>query len=124
MSSLFSHSTNINDFLKGFDGVLKYWFNRLHDTKSSFHIINLRLHSFNSFHLSGNFNKRLSIIKSLKNSGCEGLLNVFNCSSFCDSGISITTLLGLLSRMKSRFEINKEFISIHLIVHFSRSRCN
>ena len=33
----------------------------MHDTESSFHIIDLWLHSFDGFHLSSNFNEWLSI---------------------------------------------------------------
>ena len=60
--SFLSHSSNINDLLEGLDGVLKDWLYGLHDTKSSFHIINLWLHSLDSFHFSCNFNEWLSII--------------------------------------------------------------
>merc|ERR1712072_1438588 len=48
--SLLSHSSDINDLLEGLDGVLEYWLYGLHDTKSSFHIINLWLHAFDGFH--------------------------------------------------------------------------
>merc|ERR1719263_2582907 len=52
--SLLSHTSDIDDLLEGLDGVLEYWLYGLHDTKSSFHIINLWLHAFNGLHLSGN----------------------------------------------------------------------
>ena len=75
--SLLSHSTDINDLLEGLDGVLEDGLDGLHDTESSLHIIDLGLHAFNGFHLSGNFNEGLSIIESLEDSGSEGL---FGCS--------------------------------------------
>jgi len=84
--SFLAHSSNIDDLLEGLDGVLKDWLDGLHDSESSFHIINLRLHSFDSFHLSGNFNKWLSIIESLKDSGCECFLNILDGSGLGNSG--------------------------------------
>ena len=51
-----THSSYINNFLKSFNSIFKDWFDRLHDTESSLHIIDLWLHSFNSFHLSSYFN--------------------------------------------------------------------
>ena len=54
--SLLSHSSDIDDLLEGLDGVLEDWLDGLHDTESSFHIVDLWLHSFDGFHLSGNFN--------------------------------------------------------------------
>ena len=89
--SLLSHSSDIDDLLEGLDGVLEYWFDRLHDTKSSLHIVNLWLHSFDSFHLSGNFNKWLSIIKSLEDSGGKGFLDVLDGSGLGNSGITISS---------------------------------
>jgi hypothetical protein len=85
--SLLSHSSNIDNFLESLDSIFKDWFNRLHDTESSFHIINLWLHSFNSFHLSGNFNEWLSIIESLQDSGSQCFLDVLDGSGFGNSGI-------------------------------------
>jgi hypothetical protein len=77
--------------LEGLDGVFENWFNRLHDTKSSFHIIDLWLHAFDGFHLSGDFNEWLSVIKSLKDSGSKSFLDVFNGGSFGDGGVSISS---------------------------------
>merc|ERR1712157_381199 len=76
--SLLAHSSNINDLLEGLDGVLEDWFDGLHDTKSSFHIVDLWLHAFNGLHLSGNFNEWLSIIESLKDSGGKSFLDVLD----------------------------------------------
>lgn len=64
--SLLSHSSDINNFLESLYGVFENWLNWLNDTESSFQIVDLWLHSFNVFHLSGNFNEYLFIIESLK----------------------------------------------------------
>ena len=76
--SFLSHSSDIDNFLEGLDGVLKDWLDRLHDTKSSLHIVNLWLHALDGLQLSGNLNKWLSVIESLENSGGEGLLDVLD----------------------------------------------
>merc|ERR1712127_625245 len=47
--SFLSHSSDINDLLEGLDGVLKDWLDGLHDTESSFHIVDLWLHSLMAF---------------------------------------------------------------------------
>merc|ERR1719265_205552 len=44
--SFLAHTSNINDLLEGLDGVLEDWLDGLHDTKSSFHIVDLWLHAF------------------------------------------------------------------------------
>merc|ERR1712166_1642203 len=64
--SFLSHSSDINDFLEGLDGVLEDWLDRLHDTESSLHIVDLWLHAFDGLHFSGDLNEWLSIIESLK----------------------------------------------------------
>ena len=92
--SLLSHSSDIDDLLEGLDGVLKDWLDGLHDTKSSFHIVDLWLHSFDGFHLSSNFNKWLSIIESLQDSGSKGLLDVLNSSGLGNSGGFIISSFG------------------------------
>merc|ERR1719263_2522110 len=76
--SLLSHTSDIDDLLEGLDGVLEYWLYGLHDTKSSFHIINLWLHAFNGLHLSGNFNEWLSVIESVEDSSSKGFLDVLD----------------------------------------------
>ena len=93
-SSFLAHSSDINDLLEGLDGVLEDWFDGLHDTKSSFHIVDLWLHTFNSFHLSGDLNKWLSIIKSLQDSGSKSFLDVLDSGGFGNGGIGITSGLG------------------------------
>merc|ERR1712222_123580 len=47
--SFLSHSSDIDDLLEGLDGVLKDWLDRLHDTESSLHIVDLCLHSLDGF---------------------------------------------------------------------------
>merc|ERR1711970_1461765 len=96
-SSLLAHTSNINDLLEGLDGVLEYWFDGLHDTKSSFHIVDLWLHSFDGFHLSGNFDEWLSIIESLKDSGGKGFLDVLDGGGLGNGGVSISSGFGSLS---------------------------
>ena len=87
--SFSSHSANIYNLLQSLNSIFKNWFDRLHNTKSTFHIIDLRLHSLNSFHFTSNFNERLTIIKSLKDSCSKCFLNIFNGSSLCDSSSDI-----------------------------------
>merc|ERR1712113_164149 len=113
--SLLSHTSNINDLLEGLDGVLKDWLDRLHNTKSSFHIVNLWLHTFNSFHFSGNLNKWLSIIESLKDSSSKGFLDVLNSSGLGNGGISITSSLRLLSVSESDLELGEELVLVHVV---------
>jgi hypothetical protein len=68
--------------------------NGLHNTKSSFHIINLWLHTFNSLHFSSIDNEWLSIIKSLKDSSSQSLLDILNGGSLGDSSGFIISSLG------------------------------
>jgi hypothetical protein len=90
--------------LESLDGIFEDWLNGLHDTKSSFHIINLWLHSFDGFHFSGNFNEWLSIIESLKNSGSKSFLDVLNCSSLSNSSGCIISGLSGEGRLESCLE--------------------
>ena len=89
--SLLSHSSDIDDLLEGLDGVFEDWLNRLHDSESSFHIVDLWLHAFNGLHLSGNFDEWLSIIKSLEDSSGQGFLDVLDGSGLGNSGVSISS---------------------------------
>ena len=66
--SFLAHATDINDLLEGLDGVLEDGLDGLHDTESSLHIVDLRLHALNGLHLSGDLNEGLSIIESLEDS--------------------------------------------------------
>ena len=93
--SFLSHTSDIDDFLEGLDGVLEDWLDGLHNTKSSLHIVDLWLHTLNSLHLSGNLNKWLSIIESLEDSSGEGLLDVLDGSGLGDSGGLIVSGLSL-----------------------------
>merc|ERR1711890_31533 len=97
MCSFLAHSSNVNDLLEGLDGVLENWFNGLHDSESSFHIVDLWLHSFDGFHFSGNFDEWLSIIKSLQDSGSQGFLDVLDGSGLGNSGVTVTSGLGVES---------------------------
>merc|ERR1719453_1308133 len=84
--SFLAHSSNIDDLLEGLDGVLKDWLDRLHNTKSSLHIVNLWLHALNGLHLSGNLDEWLSVIESLEDSSGKGLLDILDGSGLGDSG--------------------------------------
>ena len=90
-SSFLTHSSDVNDLLEGLDGVLKDWLDRLHDTESSLHIVDLWLHAFDGLHLSGNFNEWLSVIESLQDSGGKGLLDVLDGSGLGNSGITVSS---------------------------------
>ena len=92
--SLLAHSSNINDLLEGLDGVLEDWLNGLHDTESSLHIVDLWLHTFDGFHLSGNFDEWLSIIESLEDSGGKSFLDVLDGSGLGNSGVTVTSGFG------------------------------
>merc|ERR1712172_376639 len=105
--SLLAHSSNINDLLEGLDGVLENWLDGLHDTESSLHIVDLRLHAFDGLHLSGDLNKGLSIVESLEDSGGEGLLDVLDGGGLGNSGISITSGLGGESGREGRGEVHE-----------------
>ena len=117
-SSFLAHASDINNLLEGLDGVLKDGFNRLHDTKSSFHVVDLRLHALNGFHFSSNLDKGLTIIKSLEDSGGKGFLNILNSSGFSNGGISITSGLGGESGSEVGLERDKELVFVHLLEGF------
>ena len=76
--SLLPHTSDINDLLKCFDGVLEDWLDGLHDPESPLHIIDLRLHSFDCFHLPGNFDQWLAVVQSLKYPGRQRLLDILD----------------------------------------------
>ena len=80
--------------MEGLDGVLKDWLDGLHDTKSSFHIVDLWLHSLDGLHLSGNLDEWLSVIESLEDSGGKGLLDVLDGGGLGNGGITISSGLG------------------------------
>merc|ERR1711881_758651 len=114
--SFLAHSSNIDDLLEGLDGVLKDWLDRLHNTKSSFHIIDLWLHTLNCLHLSGDLNQWLSVIKSLEDSSGESLLDVLDGSGLSNGGIRVTSGLGGESRREGGLEVDKEVIFVHGVV--------
>ena len=97
-SSFLAHSSDINDLLEGLDGVLENWLNRLHDTESSLHIVDLWLHALDGLHLSGDLNEWLSIIESLEDSSGKGLLDVLDSGGLGNGGITISSGLGSLGR--------------------------
>ena len=115
MCSLLAHASDINDLLEGLDGVLENWLNRLHDTESSLHIVDLWLHALDGLHLSGDLNKWLSIIESLKDSSGKGFLDVLNSSSLSNGGITVTMGLAGESGGEGVGELGKESILGFLI---------
>ena len=92
--SLLAHASDIDDLLEGLDGVLEDWLNGLHDTESSFHIIDLWLHALDGLHLSGNLNEWLSIIESLEDSGGKSFLDVLDSGGLGNGGITVSSGLG------------------------------
>ena len=102
--------------MEGLDGVLENWLNRLHDTESSLHIVNLWLHTLDGLHFSGDLDEWLSIIKSLENSSSEGLLDVLNGSGLGNSGVTITSGLGGESLVKLGLEGDKELVLVHGLI--------
>jgi hypothetical protein len=56
-SSFLANTSDIDDLLEGLDGVLEDWLNGLYDTESFLDAVDLWLHTFDGFHLSGNFNE-------------------------------------------------------------------
>ena len=117
MLSFLTHSSNVNNLLEGLDSVLKDWLDRLHDTESSLHIIDLWLHTFNGLHLSGNFNEWLSVIESLQDSGSEGFLDVFDGGSLGNGGVSISFGFGSLGGDKSVRKLGEELIFSELDIN-------
>ena len=114
--SFLAHTSDINDLLEGLDGVLEDWLNRLHDTESSLHIVDLWLHTLDGLHLSGDLNEWLSVIESLEDSGGESLLDVLDGSGLGNGGIGITSGLAGESGGESGLEVNKEVILVHVLV--------
>jgi hypothetical protein len=94
LHSLFTHASDINDLLEGLDGILEDWLDRLHDTESSFHIIDLWLHTFDGLHLSGDLNEWLSIIESLQDSSGKSFLDVLDSGGLGNSGGFIVSGFG------------------------------
>ena len=120
MVSFLAHSSDVNDLLEGLDGVFEDWFNRLHDTESSFHIVDLWLHSFDGLHLSGNFDEWLSIIKSLEDSSGKRFLDVFDGGGFGNGGITISSGFAGEGGGKGGGKVDEEFIFVHVVVLVGR----
>jgi hypothetical protein len=109
----FTHATDINDLLKSLDGVFEHRLNRLHDAKTAFHIIDLRLHSLDGLHLACDFDKWLTIVESLQNSGSKGLLDVLDGSCLGNGGIGITSGLAGEGGVEVGLEGDEEVIFVH-----------
>ena len=114
--SFLTHSSDIDDLLEGLDGVLENWLNGLHNTESSLHIVDLWLHTLDGLHLSGDLDEWLSIIKSLEDSGGEGLLDVLDGSGLGNGGIGITSGLAGESGGEGGLEVDEEVIFVHVLV--------
>merc|ERR1719453_1511884 len=114
--SFLAHSSNINNLLEGLNGILKDWLNRLHDTESSLHIINLWLHALDGLHLSGNFDEWLSVIESLEDSGSKSFLDVLDSSGLGNGGIGITTGFESLGLVELGLKGDEELVLIHGLI--------
>ena len=111
MASIYSflaHSSNINNLLEGLDGVLEDWLDGLHDTESSLHIVDLRLHALDGLHLSGDLNEWLSVIESLEDSGGKSFLDVLDGSGLGNGGGLIVSGLGVKSGVEGGLEVGDE----------------
>ena len=106
--SFLSHSSDIDDLLEGLDGVLEDWLDRLHDSESPLHVVDLWLHSLNSLHLPGDLNEGLSVIESLEDSSSQCLLDVFDGSSLSNGGGLIISGFGSQGGMKGHFKARNE----------------
>merc|ERR1712140_93038 len=114
--SFLSHSSDIDDFLEGLDGVLKDWLDGLHNTESSLHIVDLWLHTLDGLHLSGDLNEWLSVIESLEDSSGKSLLDVLDGSGLGNGGIGITSGLAGEGGGESGLEVDEEVIFVHVLV--------
>merc|ERR1712066_1218314 len=103
--SLLAHASDIDDLLEGLDGVLEDGLDRLHDTESSLHIVDLGLHTLDGLHLSGDLDERLTVIESLEDSGSEGLLDVLDGSGLGNSGSLVVSGLGSEGGVEGRLEV-------------------
>jgi hypothetical protein len=106
--SFLTHSSDIDDLLEGLDGVLEDWLNRLHDTKSSLHIVDLWLHTFDGLHLSSDLNEWLSVIESLEDSSGKGFLDVLDGSGLGNSGGLVVSSLSIEGGVESSLEVGDE----------------
>merc|ERR1719215_1777426 len=106
--SFLTHSSDIDDLLEGLDGVLEDWLDGLHDTESSLHIVDLWLHAFDGLHLSGDLNKWLSIIESLKDSSGKSFLDVLDSSGLGNGSGFIISGLGGEGGVEGNLEVGDE----------------
>jgi hypothetical protein len=104
--------------LEGLDGVLENWLNRLHDTESSLHIVDLWLHTFDGLHLSGDFNEWLSVIESLEDSSGKSFLDVLDGSGLGNGGITISSGLGCEGSVELGLEGDEELVFVHGFISF------
>ena len=118
--SLLAHSSDINDLLEGLNGVLEDWLDRLHDTESSLHIVDLWLHALDGLHLSGDLNKGLSIIESLEDSSGKSFLDVLDGSGLGNGGITITSGLGGEGGGEGGLKVDEELVFVHGVVLVGR----
>merc|ERR1711982_20464 len=114
--SFLAHTSDINDLLEGLDGVLEDWLNRLHDSESSLHIVDLWLHALDGLHLSGDLNEWLSVIESLEDSSGKSLLDVLDGSGLGNGGIGITSGLGGEGGGEGGLPMREEVILTHEVV--------
>ena len=114
--SFLAHATDIDDLLEGLDGVLENGLDGLHDTESSLHIVDLRLHAFDGLHLSGDLNEWLSVIESLEDSSSKGLLDVLDGGGLGNGGVTITSGLGGEGGGKGGLEVDEELIISHEVI--------
>ena len=118
--SFLTHTSDIDDLLEGLDGVLENWLDRLHDTESSLHIVDLWLHTLDGLHLSGDLDEWLSVIESLEDSSGKGLLDVLDGSGLGNSGVTVTSGLGGESGGEGGLEVDEEFVFVHGVVLVGR----
>ena len=83
--------------------------------------VDLWLHTLDGLHLSGDLDEWLSIIKSLEDSGGEGLLDVLDGSGLGNSGVSITSGLGHLGGLEGGSELGEELVLSHEVVGVGRN---
>jgi len=114
--SLLAHASDVDDLLEGLDGVLENGLNRLHDSESSLHVVDLGLHALNGLHLSGDLNEGLSVIESLEDSSGESLLDVLDGSGLGNGGISVSSGLRSLGGREGGGELSEELVLSHEVV--------
>jgi hypothetical protein len=122
--SFLTHTSDIDDLLEGLDGVLEDWLDGLHDTESSLHIVDLWLHTLDGLHLSGDLNEWLSVIESLEDSSGKSFLDVLDGSGLGNSGVSISSGLGLLGGFDGGGKLSKKLVFSHEVEGVGRDGSN